>query len=219
MLNFTKQHMNLVCIVAIFSFAALLTAFFPQSDLIVSGWFYQPSQGFWHSAFLQEVHRFFPYALVAASAVAGVFLLQQKKITPKEASFIISSFILGPGLIINGVLKEYYGRARPLQIEQFGGHAHFTSALTIADQCYHNCSFTSGDPSVGFAMIAFALVLPKQAKRITGLALSMGLALGLMRIAQGGHFLSDVLFTAVVSMGCVLLLYKAFFRNEPIKLA
>jgi lipid A 4'-phosphatase len=195
-------------IIAAFLLPAVLVGLFPQIDLMVSGWFYHPPDGFLKSDFFRALHKFLPYVIVLISFIAAALLFHQKKLTLRQSAFVVGSFILGPGLIINGILKEYYGRARPIQVEQFGGHAHFTSALTITDQCYHNCSFTAGDPSVGFALIAFAMILPRYETALTIIALLTGLAIGLMRIAQGGHFLSDVLFTAVVTLGCILLLRR-----------
>lgn len=202
-------------ILALFCAAAVAAGVFPQADLAVSGWFFQPGRGFLQTPFFDAVHKFLPNLLMAASAAAAAVLLYKKKLARKDAAFIAAVFAAGPGLLVNALLKEHYGRARPVQVEQFGGHAHFTSALQITDQCAHNCSFTAGDPSVGFALIAFALVLPQKRNGLTALALAAGAALGLLRIAQGGHFLSDVLFTGVVTLGCAFLLFSAWFgRGE-----
>jgi lipid A 4'-phosphatase len=195
--------------------ASLISGIFPSIDILISGLFYYPDRNFVRTPFLNTVHHIGPYIVICAALIAAAFLTGKKIIPFKGLWFVAGNFLLGPGLIINGILKGYYGRARPLYTEPFGGHLHFTSALTITDQCYHNCSFTSGDPSVGFSLVAFALLLPEKRIPVTALAFSVGAALGLMRIAQGAHFLSDVLFTATISVGTALFLYTSmshFFK-------
>ena len=69
---------------------------------------------------------------------------------------MIHAFCFGPGLVVNGVLKAFWGRARPSQILEFGGAAQFTPPVQIADQCARNCSFVSGEAS-GVTMLAIAI--------------------------------------------------------------
>lgn len=113
--------------------------------------------------------------------------------------YLLAVFLLGPGLLVNGVLKEHWGRARPSQIVEFGGDKHYTPPLVIADQCGHNCSFVSGEASLGFAFGAFGFAARTSRRRRLGFAAGLGLgsAFGLLRMAQGGHFLSDVFFAGL----------------------
>lgn len=201
-------------ITAALLFASFLPVIFPDIDLYVSGLFYNPQEGFNHSRFLDIIHHIGPYVVLGVAVCISVILYFKKIIPVKGVLFIAGNFILGPGIIINGVLKEYFGRARPHHIEQFGGHAHFTPALMVAYQCNHNCSFSSGDPSVGFSLIAFALLLPSKRLSLTVIAFGIGTALGAMRIVQGGHFLSDVLFTALISVVTALVLYTIIFKKH-----
>jgi lipid A 4'-phosphatase len=209
----TKKYRYCGLVILMFLLPAVVAGFFPQIDLAVSGWFYTPGRGFVTSPFLEAVHHAGPYAVVAAALAVALVLLRRKILTVRDVAFIALCFLLGPGLLVNGVLKEHYGRARPMQVGQFGGSAHFTSALTPAHECRHNCSFVAGDPSVGFTLIAFALLFPRGRAALTAVALSAGAGLGLMRIAQGGHFLSDVLFSAVVCITAALALFSLFYRD------
>jgi lipid A 4'-phosphatase len=192
---------------------ALTIGLFPQVDLAVAGWFYTPGHGFFTTPLLDAVHHWAPNSLIAAAILAAVILAAKRAMSWKGALFVALCFLIGPGLFVNGALKEYYGRARPVQVEQFGGAAHFTSALVPAHECAHNCSFTAGDPACGFTLITFALLFPRRRKALTALALAAGGGFGLLRIAQGGHFLSDVLFTGAVCVGTTMLLFEAMFRN------
>jgi lipid A 4'-phosphatase len=204
-------------LMGVLTLVSLVSGFFPGIDVFVSGLFYDREGGFVHTPFLELAHHIGPYLVICAALATAVFLAIKKIIPLQGLGFVAGSFLLGPGLIINGILKEYYGRARPHDTELFGGHLHFTSALTMTDQCYHNCSFTSGDPSVGFSLVAFALLLPQSRVSITIAALCIGMTLGFMRIAQGAHFLSDVLFTAVISTGTSLFLYVVMSRFSKLR--
>jgi len=45
-------------------------------------------------------------------------------------------------------------------------------------------------------------------------ALALGALLGLMRMLQGGHFLSDVIFSGIVVSATVLFLHWAMFTAD-----
>jgi len=120
--------------------------------------------------------------------------------------------IIGPGLLVNTLFKDNWGRARPSQVEEFGGTKQFTRAALPADQCAKNCSFVSGHASVGFFFLAFAYVWPR--RRILWLAsgTALGLGIGLVRIMQGGHFFSDVIFCGIVVYLSARVLHALMFR-------
>lgn len=200
-------------LLAAFLIAALIPAFFPQIDLFVSGLFYTPNVGFVKSAFFDFMRHTLNYQIGAAILLA--LILEIKRIAPKHAFiFVALTYALGPGLLVNVILKEISGRARPAQITQFGGAAHFTPAFVFTDQCAHNCSFTAGDPGIGFALIAFAFLFPRYRLNLTLLALVVGFGYGAIRIMQGGHFLSDVLATGFVTIASAAISYKLCFRER-----
>jgi lipid A 4'-phosphatase len=68
---------------------------------------------------------------------------------------------------------------------------------------------------VGFYFIAFALAFPRRRWRWLGLGLGLGAAIGLVRILQGGHFLSDVVFSGVVNAMVFVLLYWVLLALWP----
>ena len=112
-------------------------------------------------------------------------------------------------IIVNGLLKGLWGRSRPNDILEFGGDNFFTQWYKIGDSCFSNCSFVSGDSSVGFALIMFYLITKKNIYCL--LAIFFGSSLGLIRIMAGGHFFSDIIFSQIVvtlSLFTTFLLYK-----------
>lgn len=112
--------------------------------------------------------------------------------------FLIAVLAVGPGLVANVVLKDNWGRARPRSVVEFGGTKHFTPALIPARECARNCSFVSGEASSAFVpFFAAALLLPQFRRALFGAGLAAGFGAGLIRISQGGHFLSDILFAGI----------------------
>ena len=112
--------------------------------------------------------------------------------------YLVLCLGVGPGLVTNTLLKDQWGRARPAQIVEFGGSKTFTPPLLPADQCARNCSFVSGEAASMFAVFyAVALIVPHWSVATMIAGTIVGLAAGLVRVAQGGHFLSDVVFAGV----------------------
>ena len=136
----------------------------------------------------------------------------QRWVRWQTALFIILSFALGPGLMVNAILKNHWGRPRPHQIIQLGGTMHFEPAGTPGGQCPTNCSFVCGDASVVFAFWAFLPFIRRRWRRISYgiLILAAGSFMGLVRMAQGGHFLSDVILSGLVVYLVIWLLHRAF---------
>lgn len=183
---------------------ALLFLAYPQLDLIASGYFYNSGQRFLlaEDVLFDLVHKYVGVLALALLVWAAVILGMSKYAQDQDrwrtrrpaALFLALSLALGPGLLVNVVFKDLWGRARPVQTEQFGGSAHFTPAWVMSDQCDKNCSFVCGDSSLGYALISLAFVSRRpHFWLIAGLA--AGTALGLIRMGQGGHFFSDVLFS------------------------
>ncbi|QLQ32405.1 MAG: phosphatase PAP2 family protein [Candidatus Thiothrix singaporensis] len=121
----------------------------------------------------------------------------------------------GPGLLVNSLFKDHWGRPRPLQVEQLGGQEHYAPpGYFVANG--HGRSFPSGHSSVGFAFIAFWFLLrrhkPTLAKMALLLSLLFGCTIGLTRMAAGGHFLSDVMWSGWVVLFASWLLYYPIMR-------
>lgn len=115
----------------------------------------------------------------------------------RRAAVLVVGLGLGSGLVVNGVLKSLWGRARPIQIETFGGEAQFTPAWWISDNCLDNCSFVSGEASSAAWMVAVVALMAPAAWRPWALpaALAYSAVLSMNRLAFGGHFLSDILLS------------------------
>jgi lipid A 4'-phosphatase len=120
---------------------------------------------------------------------------------------------LGNGLLVHEALKNQVGRPRPNQVQEMGGAVPFVPALQVSQSCARNCSFVSGHAAMGFGFIAFGMWASVQGRRrwmLTGLL--MGSTIGLVRIVQGGHFLSDIVFAFLAMWGSVIVIRQVWLR-------
>ncbi len=137
-------------------------------------------------------------------------------IAPAAILFLVVSLALGPGLLVNTVLKDNWGRPRPVEVTQFGGTSPYVPVWEISDACPSNCSFVSGEASSGIWLTALAVVAPAGWRRRTlKAALAYAAALSLNRIAFGGHFLSDVLLAWLLTLVVIVLCRDILLRHPP----
>lgn len=200
----------------------------PGIDLATSALFYRAGDGFFlgNWAPFRLVHNHLSivvtaYVVVVSAALLASLALRRKVLGlgPRAASFLLLSLALGPGLTVNTVFKDHWGRARPAQIVAFGGDKKFTPAFVPSDQCRRNCSFPAGDPAMGFYLVSAALLLGSATARRNGViaAVATGAALGVMRLAQGGHFLSDVVSSGFLVTGIAWGLHRLTMTGDHLE--
>ncbi len=180
----------------------------PEIDLAASRLFYDPQLGFYLAGGPRwAAERSIPWltGLIAAIVAIGAVRLAVTKaplwrLDRKALVFVALAVVLGPGLVVNTLLKDHWGRARPDQTAAFGGSRLFTPAPLPALQCERNCSFVAGDAALGFSLVAFAFLLPHGRRRTVAVAatVAFGAVVGLGRVAAGRHFLSDVVFAGLI---------------------
>jgi membrane-associated PAP2 superfamily phosphatase len=153
--------------------------------------------------------------LPAGLAIAGKLIWPQRRmlIEGRAALFLIVTLALGPGIITNVLLKDHWGRSRPIDVQQFGGTDQFTSWWDPRGECPNNCSFVAGEPSGAFWTMAPAALAPLELQPLAfGAALLFGTAVGILRIGGGGHFFSDVVFAGVFVYFEIWLVYGLIYR-------
>lgn len=174
---------------------------FPGVDLAVSRWFHDDAEGF----VLANSHPLRALRSSATWIMRGVALLALFQIARHASAgrmaehgarrwlWLLSCLVVGPGLLVNGFLKEHWGRPRPRATDLFGGEAPFQKVWVISDWCDSNCSFVSGEASTAAWLVAAALMAPRRIRTVvTVLAAIYAFAVSINRIAFGGHYLSDV---------------------------
>jgi membrane-associated phospholipid phosphatase len=190
---------------------------FPGIDLAVSGWFGDLALGFplAGSVAIGALRSLLLAAtggvLLAAftAALLGAFSRAWRP-------FVLSAFALGPGLLVNGVIKRMSGRVRPINVEAFGGPLPFQPAFDFSGPCGSGCSFVSAETAaVGVAMMCLVLVAaprlgPRSRRAVTVLAVLSVLVVAAIRVSFGAHFLSDVLGSIVLMSALVPALHILF---------
>jgi len=112
-----------------------------------------------------------------------------------KLSMALLSMLIGPILIVNVVLKEWSGRPRPVQTSLFGGEFPFVPAGSFAGACTGNCSFISGEAAGAGLLFCLVALLPARWRTRFGPPLVLAsIATPLLRVAFGGHYLSDAIF-------------------------
>lgn len=215
---------SLLAIAATGVLIGLLFGIWPQLDLKVSALFYDAVHPDWPWTrapailALRSFNEFVTRAIVAVAVIALVFAAAGGQtfafIRPRVALFLLMALALGPGLVANGIFKAHWSRPRPVAVTAFGGPLDFVPWWSPFGRCAANCSFVSGEAASAFCLLAVALVLPQRYRRaaVAG-AIIYGLTVGLMRVAMGGHFLSDVLFAGLFTALVIWLLYQMMLRS------
>ncbi|MDI9348959.1 MAG: phosphatase PAP2 family protein [Candidatus Symbiobacter sp.] len=198
----------------------LLFLCFPKLDLGVARQLYLGDRKFWLSeqplaVFIHENVEWLLWVALATLAVIGLARVMLKRAKWSEIGrqgvMAAVAALVGPGLVANALFKDMWGRARPLQLFEFGGQLKFTPPLVWSDQCSSNCSFVGGDAALGFWLFIFAFMAVSTWRRaLFWLAVAVGGILGLVRIGQGAHFLSDILFSAWFMLGVSYSLAQVF---------
>jgi membrane-associated phospholipid phosphatase len=213
------------------AFAALIlvalmamTAAFPEFDLGVARSFYEAEGGSFSARFdgglilLRDLGFYLPVALLALACLGWLC----RRWSPKAARlfsgrrvlFLVLSFGLGPGLIVNGVLKNVSHRPRPAQVQEFGGANPFRPWYAFDGACATNCSFVSGEVAGATWLVAPASLAPPawRAAALAGATL-VAVAVALLRLAFGGHFASDAAGAALITLACILVAGWALRRK------
>lgn len=186
----------------------VFTPWSAELDLKTSHIFYHNgafvSHPFWNWIY---IYALWPAWILTFIALIG-FILSFKKTyrawrTP--CLYLLLTFSIGAGLIIHAVLKDHWGRPRPRQVIEFGGVQPFRPYYepNFGNQPEPSKSFACGHASLGYYFFALAFLGAIYRSRLLywlglSLAWGLGILLSIARIAQGGHFLSDTLASALI---------------------
>nr|WP_319391502.1 phosphatase PAP2 family protein [uncultured Cohaesibacter sp.] len=199
----------------------LISALFlivPELDRWTSQLFYSAQDGFWLKNHyiplrMRALGLFLPRAAILL--VLGLLLARlfwpalQKLFALSTLLYLAVTALLGPGLLVNILLKANWGRARPVQTDLFGGTWPYSEVWVVTDHCQSNCSFVSGEASMAFWLVGLVLILPLGWRKGGALVLAtLGLLVSLNRIAFGGHFLSDVLLAWALTGWVMVVLFQ-----------
>jgi lipid A 4'-phosphatase len=195
---------------------ALVPTFWAQVDLTFASLFFGDARGsgveswWWVELINAYVPAAFRVMLLAATAVwVAATVTQRWAAWRLPLAFVVVAGFFGPGLVVNAVFKDNWQRARPYQVENFGGSQQFTRAAVITDQCDNNCSFVSGHVACGFFFSSLMLLSRRRAKTWLVVGTLAGLTIGLARAAAMGHWLSDILWAYPITLVSSWLVWLA----------
>lgn len=196
---------------------AIVLYFHRVIDQHVSQFFYDLYPGFQAGPIWKWVYHWGVIPGLLVGLMSLIILLFQ--ISPKwqkyrtGALMTFFSLIIGPLLLVNLSLKEYWQRPRPIQLEQYGGKYTYVPIHKIEFKPHGNQqkSFPSGHASMGFYLLALWRIASREkkhqwARRALVFASLATFSLSWARLAQGGHFLSDVLVSGYIVWIVILAL-------------
>lgn len=215
----------------------------PAVDLWVSARYWRAGEGFFaaQAHWIQFSYLYTPSIGRGMLALAALFLVvspwlirwAQGRTGPREVDLqaligttwrrtAIALLLVGgisSGLLVEVAFKGHVGRPRPVQTVEFGGTEPFHTVFEMGTDPVHHKSFTSGHAAVGFSLMALGLCAsPVWRRRWFFAGLFTGSVVGLGRIMQGGHYISDVVFSFyTVWLTCELVAY-GFRRYDLSKL-
>ncbi len=175
---------------------------FPTIDLAFSQLFYDTKHNSWIYGnlpiitFIYKLILFLPYLLIPLFLGMSIysFVTRRAKIHKQRKIwlFLLLALLLGPGLVVHEVFKQNFDRPRPRDTIEFAGKYPFTPAFSNAQECQNCRSFVSGHAAMGGFLLALVFIF--RHKALLYLALNIAILIGLARVLQGGHYLSDIIF-------------------------
>ena len=218
MRSLAKLCLPLALLLAI---ALVVLAARPDLDLAIAHAFYVGSDHFVGQTRAGTLVRYtawaLPFLVYLGLLVAWIVAKARRRRSPsgRPILFLTLSLAVGPGLLVHAGLKEYSHRPRPYDVAEFGGPDAFRPFTHFDGACPHNCAFASGETAATTWMLAPAsLVPPPWRGAALGAAVAFAATTGVLRMAFGAHFLSDVCGGALVTMLVVLAVRAAILRDH-----
>jgi lipid A 4'-phosphatase len=153
--------------------------------------------------------------VVLGLAVLAASLTATRRHWRRHALLLLLAVALGPGLLANGLFKDHWQHPRPRDLVELGGTQHYVPTPLIGAE--GGASFPCGHCTVGFLYATGWWVWKRRRPRWAYVSLAAGLLLGALlgvgRMAAGAHFLSDVIWSALLAFAVVHLLCHRLLRR------
>ncbi len=203
---------------------------YPELDLKVASWFYDPSTKTFPlkdntlAMIARDASMWIAWAFVLPAIVALVVKLwwpvKPLMMSGRMMVFLLVTILISPILLSNAAFKTYWGRPRPVVVTQFGGNLEFKPWWDPRGACPKNCSFFSGEGATAFWTYAPAALAPPALRPAAYAAATVfGIVTGGLRMAFGGHFLTDIVFSGLVSFIVIWLVFAFIYRWPSTRLS
>jgi len=200
---------------------------YPELDLKLAALFFDPqTRSFplkasaW-AAFVRDAAMWITWAMVIPALGALALKMWRPDrpllISGRAILFLLTTLVLSSVVLSNVVFKSYWGRPRPVVVTQFNtgefNRLDFVPWWDPRGGCARNCSFFSGEGSAAFWAVAPAALAPPAFRPLAYVAaMAFGTATGVMRMAFGGHFFTDIAAAGIVTFLVVWLSYGLLYR-------
>lgn len=212
-----------IYVMYVISLLCLFFVLFPNYDILISSIFY--NKGHWYKSIILDIMKytlliipiFYFKRIITSFNFKTLFLANKKKIYVEKITLcitIVLFFLFNVFLIAHTLSKKIFHRPRPYRIKEFNGDMNFEPACSIEGDCLTDCSFFSSHAAFGFSIYIFSLLFKKKRDIFLLSSISLGFALGFIRIISGMHFFSDVLFACLFTF---LLAHIFDFAYQTIK--
>lgn len=218
----TKRYCIIELITALF-LAALTTLIFwlTDWDLQLASLFYHPENPAdpWplqHAPILKALFDYaFPFTVTAGVLALLVFLFSHLHDRAHryryQALYVLLVIALGPGLVVNLIVKDHWGRPRPVHVQEFGGTFTYVPPAKIGHTT--DKSFVCGHCSVGYAFFAVYFLAQNHKAVYFCMTLALAWLMGFTRMTAGGHFVSDILWSGYLVFLVAYALYYGWYRR------
>ena len=204
-------------LVGLATLATVLSLFGIRVDLAIASLTFDPATGRFAGS-EASINRFRDHGAVAVVTCIICVVLAFTRLLPwrwlpslpaRTATFLTLSFLLGPGLLVNGILKPYWGRPRPYAVTEFGGTAAYVDWWNPTGTCEQNCSFASGEAATAAWMFGPAMLVPPPWRGFAlTAAAAFAAAMSALRLNVGAHFFTDAVLGALSTV-LILLAMRA----------
>jgi membrane-associated PAP2 superfamily phosphatase len=187
-------------------------------DQRIAAHFYRDGQGWYLGdrplwAWLHDYGTLPGLVLTLAALITWLAGFYVRRLEPwrRPCLIVVLTTLLAAGLLVNAVLKQYWGRPRPGQTTEFGGSWAYRPVFPPGPPG-KGASFPCGHCTMGFVFLSLA-AFRRQSKALAYGGVAVGVGLGALlsaaRIVQGAHFLSDTIwaFGIVGMVATALILY------------
>ena len=202
----------------------------PAVDLWFSQRYHSAQAGFFqqHNPMVQALQQFTPpvcsavFVLAALLALGAPWWARLARAAGRDqlarmlqghwrrsAVMVVCVGLLCSGLVGQWGLKGHVGRPTPTQTIEFGGAAPFQPVFSVGQDPQEHRSFPSGHAAAAFSLLSIGWwASPVWRRRWFLLGLVAGSLVGMARIMQGAHYLSDVVFSFyAVWLSCELVAF------------
>ncbi len=222
--RFCREH-PVKAVLAYLLIISVIFLSFPVLDKWTTGTFYNSAGHFPFATdpVFRGLRYFGSYVfkwVAGLSLAVLLFKIALPKIKPimdlRHPIFMLSTLILGPGIIINLFFKNQWGRPRPRHTELFGGELPFITIWHPTNYCKTNCSFMSGEASASVWLLALVFIAPRSWRPVLLSILGVfAFVISANRIAFGGHYLSDTLLSWGITMLVIIGVHWYLYKRTP----